>query len=280
MTNLVEKEQIKEACKSYIASKGLSQNKLATQIGISAGTISQILNGNWHDIKEEMWRKVWNKVSSVQTISDVFETTDFKACTNACDAAKKHHLMVGIIGDTGMGKTTTLEAYAQRKNVFYVVYDKTMKPKQFFIALLREMGISFEGSINEMVNRIADELNTISNPLLIIDEAGKIIQTMILYLHVLRDKTHKNCGIVLGGMPYFKSNLIKFSNKEKEGYAEFYRRINIWHSLKGLSRSEIMHICKESGIEDEETIKEMQGRKKFGELYNAILLHNIQLKEN
>ena len=280
MANLVEKEQIKEACKSYIASKGLSQNKLATQIGISAGTISQILNGNWHDIKEEMWRKVWNKVSSVQFISDVFETTDFKACTNACDAANKHHLMVGIIGDTGMGKTTTLEAYAQRKNVFYVVYDKTMKPKQFFITLLREMGISFEGSINEMVNRIADELNTISNPLLIIDEAGKIIQTMILYLHVLRDKTHKNCGIVLGGMPYFKSNLIKFSNKEKEGYAEFYRRINIWHSLKGLSRSEIMHICNESGIEDEETIKEMQGRKKFGELYNAILLHNIQLKEN
>lgn len=279
MANLPEKEQIKEACKSYMASKGLSQNKLATQIGISAGTISQIINGNWHDIKEEMWRKVWNKVSSVQSISEVFETTDFKACTNACDTARKHHLMVGVIGDTGMGKTTTLEAYAQRKNTFYVVCDKSQKPKQFFSALLREMGISFEGTIHDMVNKLADELNTINSPLVMIDEAGKISHTLMLYLHVVRDKTKKNCGIVLGGMPYFKSNLIKFSNKEKEGYAEFYRRIEIWHSLKGLSRSEIMHICKESGIEDEETIKEMQGKKKFGELYNAILLHNIQLKE-
>ncbi len=277
MANLPQKNEIKEAIKVYKASKGLSQNKLATQIGISAATLSQIENDNWQDIKEDMWRKVWNKVSNVQQVNNLFETTDFKACFNACEAARKHHLMVGIIGDTGLGKTTALEAYSSRKNVFYVAYDKTMKPKQFFIALLREMGISFEGSINEMVNRIAEELNIISSPLVIIDEAGKITHTMILYLHVLRDKTNKNCGIALGGMPYFKSNLIKLSNKEKEGYAEFYRRINVWHTLKGLSRSEIEYICQSACITDIEIIKDMQSKKKFGELSNAILLYQMQL---
>ena len=280
MANLPQKTEIKEAIKAYRASKGLSQNKLATQIGVSPATLSQIENDNWQDIKEEMWRRIWNKVSSIQPLSELFETTDFKASLNTMDAARKHHLMVGIIGDTGMGKTTALETYAKRKNVFYVAYDKTMKPKQFFAGLLREMGIAFEGSINEMVNRISDELNTINSPLVIVDEAGKITHTMILYLHVLRDKTVKNCGIVLGGMPYFKNNLIKFSNKEKEGYAEFYRRINIWHTLKGLSRIEITYICQTAGINDAEIIKEMQSKKKFGELYNAILLHNIQIKED
>lgn len=125
--------------------------------------------------------------------------------------------------------------------------------------------------------RIADELNTISSPLVIVDEAGKITHTMILYLHVLRDKTLKNCGFVLGGMPYFKSNLVKFSNKGKEGFAEFLRRINIWNTLSGLSRNEIKYVCETNGITDAEIIKELYTKKRFGDLQNAILLHQLEL---
>jgi len=276
MTN-VEKNEIKEAINIYKASKGLSQNKLANQIGVSSATLSQIENANWNDIKDEMWRKIKNKVCVADANNQLFVTNDFTACTNACEIAQRNRFMVGITGDTGTGKTTALETYAKQKNVFYVAYDKTMKPKQFFTALLREMGVDFEGSINEMVNRIAEELNTISSPLVIVDEAGKITHTMILYLHVLRDKTIKNCGFVLGGMPYFKSNLIKFSNKGKEGFAEFLRRINIWNTLSGLSRNEIKYVCESNGITDEETIKELYTKKRFGDLQNAILLHQLQI---
>ena len=187
--------------------------------------------------------------------------------------------MIGLVADTGVGKTRALTAFSLNKNVFYVAYDKTMAPKHFFIALLREMGISFEGNVNDMVNRIADELNVLNNPLLIIDEAGKLTHAMILYLHVLRDKTAKNCGIVLGGMPYFKSNLVKFSNKQKEGYAEFYRRVNLWQTLEGLTTSEITYICQQYGVTDPETIRDMRGKKRFADLQNAILLHQIENSE-
>ena len=209
--------------------------------------------------------------------ASLFETSDFKSCFNACDNARKYRFMIGITGDTGMGKTTALEKYAAKRNTFYIAYDKTMKPKQFFSTLLRQMNIDFDGSINQMVSRISDELNSMTAPLLIIDEAGKITHTMILYLHVLRDKTIKRCGIVLAGMPYFKTSLIKFSNKEKEGFAEFLRRINIWHSLKGLSRSEVSFICNESGIKEENFIKTLSYHKKFGDLANAIILHQLKL---
>ncbi len=274
MTNLPKNEQIRTAINDYCSVKGLSKNELATQAGVSGATLSKIENGKWDDIDEKLWRKIWNKVSDANT-PGIFKTTDFSTCTKACEAAQKNRLMVGLIADTGMGKTTALTAFSLRKNVFYLVYDKTMAPKHFFAALLKEMGIAFEGTIHQMVNKIADELNTLSNPLVIIDEAGKISHTMILYLHVLRDKTLKNCGIVLAGMPYFKSNMAKFSNKGKEGYAEFNRRIQLWQELKGLSRSEIAFICQSHSITDETTIREMQGKKRFGDLYNEILLHQL-----
>jgi DNA transposition AAA+ family ATPase len=275
MTNLPQNEEIRTAINNYCQAKGVSKNELATQSGVSSATLSKIENRKWDDIDGKLWRKIWHKVSDANT-PGIFSTADYSSCQKACETARKNHFMIGITADTGVGKTTALSAYAMRRNVFYVAYDKTMKPKQFFIALLREMGIAFDGSINDMVNRLADELNTLDKPLVIIDEAGKITHTMILYLHVLRDKTNKNCGIVLAGMPYFKSNLEKLSNKQKEGYAEFMRRVNIWHELTGLTRSEIQYICHEHGITDVDLIRTMQTKKRFGDLYNAILLHQLE----
>jgi DNA-binding XRE family transcriptional regulator len=275
MTNLPQNEQMRIAINDYCNAKSLSKNELATQIGVSSATLSKIENGKWNDIDEKLWRKIWNKVSDITTPA-LFKTFDFAICSKACEAAQKNHFMIGLIADTGMGKTTALTAYSLRKNVFYMSYDKTMAPKHFFASLLREMGIPFLGNINEMVNKIADELNTLANPLLIIDECGKLSHTMILYLHVLRDKTIKNCGIVLGGMPYFKNNLIKFSNRQKEGMAEFNRRINLWQELKGLSKNEIAYICQSHNIVDNEVLRELQNKKRFGDLYNEILLIQIQ----
>lgn len=278
MTNLPKKEQIKSAINDYCKIKGLSKNELATQAGVSSATLSKIENGKWDDIDEKLWRKVWNKVND-KSASALISTGDFTICFKACEAAQKNRFMIGLIADTGMGKTTALAAYSLRKNVFYVPYEKSMAPKHFFIALLKEMGISYEGNINSMLNRIADELNTVSSPLLIIDEAGKLTHTMILYLHVLRDKTIKNCGIVLSGMPYFRNNLSKCSDKQKEGYAEFYRRINLWQDLKGLTRKEIIFICEQNQITDSEVIRDFQSKKRFGDLNNEILLYQLQLNE-
>lgn len=217
-----------------------------------------------------------NEQMSKQQADSLFKTADFLACTKACETAKKHHLMIGITADSGVGKTTALEAFAERKNVFYVLYEESMKPKQFFTRLLKAMGIPFDGSLYDMIDRIAEALNVLPNPLVIIDEAGKLKDRMILYLHDLRNKTHKNCGLVMAGMPYFESNLIKFSNKQKIGYGEFFRRVNVWHTLEGLSNAEIEVICKYYGIEDKETVRMMKAKKRFGDLYNAILLFQIQ----
>lgn len=278
MANLPQKDEIRAAINNYCAARCVSKNELATQAGVSSATLSKIENRKWDDIDEKLWRKIWHKVSQ-STPGDIFKTGDYSTCIKCCELAQKSHLIIGLVADTGMGKTTAMQAYSLRKNVFYVRYDKTMAPKHFFTALLREMGINFSGNIHEMVARISDELNQMANPLLIIDEAGKITHTMILYLHVLRDNTVKNCGMLLSGMPYFRRNMVKMADKQKEGFAEFLRRINLWQELGGLSRAEIKYVCETYGITDTETQRELMGKKRFGDLVNEILLYQIQNNE-
>ena len=204
--------------------------------------------------------------------NQLFNTIDFEAACKACETAQKHRLMIGLIGDTGTGKTTSVTEYAKRPNVVKVTYEKSMNPKLFFMKLLQEMRIDFEGSIYALINRAASGFNEMESPLLIVDEVGKMPYTLFLHLHDFREKTKETTGIVLAGMPYFKSNLQKYANKGKEGCSEFLRRINLWHTLEELKRSEIQNVCQANGIQSPERF---YGKRRFGDLMNAICLEKI-----
>lgn len=273
MTNLPQKTEIQKALLDYCKVKGVSMNNLATQIGVSSATLSKIKNNNWDSIDEPLWLKVWDRVRPLG-VAQMFSTTDFETVCKACNQAKQNHFMVGLLADTGMGKTTSLKAYSRAENVYYIYYDSNMRPKHFFAQLGKLLGYDFEGNMYEMVNKACEALNTQKNPVILIDEASKLTDPMLYALHVLRDKTMHNCGIVLAGMPYFKSNLIKKANKQKVGISEFLNRIMIWNELKGLQGKEIEFICSENGITDKHTVARLKTFKRFRDLSNEILLHN------
>lgn len=209
----------------------------------------------------------------------LFNTADFEAVFKACDKARRYHLMVGLIGDTGMGKTTSITEYSKKRNVIRISYEKSMNPRLFFSALLKKLGVDYEGRVYSEIDMATDLLKRMDNPLLIIDEAGKIPHTLFLHLHDLRERTKDDAGVILTGMPYFKNNLQKFSNRGKEGCSEFLRRINVWHELQGLSREESMTVAKNHGITDPDKLKEFARIRRFGDLMNKILLEQIVKEE-
>ena len=211
-------------------------------------------------------------MTKVMNKNELYNTKDLQSVIEQCDKTRQYKLMTGLTADTGMGKSTSLRAYAKQKNVFMVTVDKTMNAKQFFIRIGKTLGLSFDGKLHDVMLTIVNELNILENPLLIIDEAGKLNHNMILYLHDLREYTKDNYGILLAGMPYFKSRLIKFSENQKEGCSEFLRRINIWHELTGLRRKEIEYICQAEAIAGD--YRAYYGLR-FGDLMNKILLEKI-----
>lgn len=211
--------------------------------------------------------------ANVMNKNELYQTKDLVSVFNQCDFTRNNQLMTGLLADTGMGKTTSLKAYVtSNKDTFMVTVDKTMNAKRLYLAILTKLGVQFDGNIHDVMLRIASELNALDNPLLIVDEAGKMNHVMMLYMHDLREYTLGKCGILLAGMPYFKKNLQKYADKQKEGFSEFLRRINLWHELQGLSKKETEYICSQAGITDD--IKEYHGLR-FADLMNKILLKQL-----
>lgn len=273
MANLPENTEIINAVNDYCEQKAISKADLATMTGISGATISNMTNGKWESITAKMWQRLWNHVRPFQD-GKVFQTSDFYAVHRLCDRARGNRYMVGLTGDTGMGKTVALEAYARRGNVFYIYYNSTMRPKHFYLELGRLLGYDFDGNMYDVVNKACETLNAMDSPLIIIDEASKLTDAMVHSLHVLRDRTMRNCGMVLAGMPYFRSSLINKANRHKMGFSEFLRRIMLWHDMSGLTADEVRFVCDQNGITDAREVKALMGRRKIGDLMNDILLRN------
>jgi DNA transposition AAA+ family ATPase len=259
--------------KEFIEQKDISKSKLSKKVGVNAAVITFISNNQIEMVSDEMLLKVINTLKSKSSFNTL-GTSNYNTIFNICKDATKHHKLTGIIGYTGAGKSTALyDYYRSTKNVFYVECKNSMNRKQFLHEVLAELGVNFLGSVYDMVKLIIDELNSKENPLLIIDEAGKLSTTLILDLHDLRNATINNAAIIMAGCEYFQKNLLKAVTKDKTGYPEFYSRVVNWNILNRPTKVEIAAICQSNGVSDEDTIKE------FFKLNNYRLLHNAIMNE-
>lgn len=207
----------------------------------------------------------------------IIKTNNFKTVENCCLDAQNQSKMIGVIGFPGAGKTTALKYYYKNdQNTYYVKVQPSMRPKVFYSKMLQNMGVPDQDQgiqLHYLIQKIANILkNKNEKNLLIIDEAGKFTPKMLEYLHELRDETSENTGIILAGPVYFRSNLIKWVNSDKDGMPEIYRRINMWEELEKPTLSEVSAICIAYGLKSKSTHSSLHKLcKNFGALHNNIM---------
>lgn len=198
-------------------------------------------------------------------------TSNFETIERICADAQKKHKLTAIIGYTGAGKTTALKSYcAATPFTYYVECKNSMNRKQFLQAVLIQLGVNYFGTVYDMVETIVREISTKPDPLLVIDEAGKLNMNLILDIHDLRNATMFTTGIVMAGCEYFQSNIEKKANDQKQGYPEFHSRVINWNVLAKPTKTEIKAIAEINGITNADTIKEFFKHSNYRLLYNAI----------
>lgn len=224
----MEQDVIIEALKGYIKVKG-SQNKAATALGISAATLSNILNGKTESIAPEMWRSIAAKLNAGtgKRAWQIAQTAGYKQLMFVFENAQRDSLACAVCGEAGCGKSTAAADYAAtHSHVAVLTCAEYWNRRQFLTNLLTAFGIGSDGmGVAEMMDTATSALKRTESPLIILDEADKLSDSVLYFFITLYNQLEDVCGLVLMATDYLKKRIEKGVRNCKKGYKEIYSRI-------------------------------------------------------
>lgn len=261
MTNK-EKEQIRTALQSFCERKG-SQNKAATSMkGVSSATVSQVLNGNWDLITDDMWRTIASQIGYERSEWNIVETRGYKRMTSLLADAQQNALVTAATGDAGCGKSEAVKRYeASHRNVYHLCCSEFWNRKHFMTELLRKMSVEHSGcTVAEMMDEAVSTLKRQQNPLIVLDEADKLTDQVLYFFISLYNSLEDRCGIVLCATQYLEKRVKKGIRNERKGYREIFSRMGRrFIPLQVVNADDIRAVCLANGIDNEDDIESVIG---------------------
>ena len=270
MENL-KKQQIANALRTY-CDRYASQNKAANSLkNVSAATISQMLNGNWDLIKDEMWRNVAAQIGYKENKWATVETSVYQRMMAILKDAKASSLVIGVTGDAGTGKTFTCKQFAEsNKQVYLLCCNEYWNRKLFLTTLLTALGCDYRGfTVGEMMAEAVRVLKMQESPLIILDEADKLSDQVLYFFITLYNQLEDECGIVLCATNFLEKRIKRGVDLNKKGYNEIWSRLGR-KCVKlsgeeddkkggekkevGITSADITAICVANGITDKRII--------------------------
>lgn len=253
-----EKNAISERLRAYVA-KYPSQTKAAGSLkGVSVGTVSNILNGRFENISDEMFRNVASQVGGMGTPGwQIVETGAYQEITEVLSDAQRWRSVRWVTSEAGCGKSTTARVYLQdHKEVFYILCSEDMKKGDFVREIARTVGIRTEGcNIREVWGLILDDIIQMDAPLLVFDEADKLTEPVFHYFISLYNKLEEKCGVVFLSTDYIVKRISNGLKYQKPGYKEFFSRIGRkFFTLEPTDQNDVYIICTANGLTSRQDI--------------------------
>lgn len=257
-----EKKAICEALKRYVA-KYPSQNKAAASLnGTSAGTVSTILSGAWDKISDEMWRKIAAQVHVFVDSGEwkTVETAALQEMVYAMEDAQQWKNVTWVVGEAGCGKTTAARLYEEEhREVFNILCSEDMRRSDFVRTIARKVGIRTDGmSIRDMLDAVTGSLVQMDAPLLLFDEADKLIESVFHYFIDLYNRLEDKCGMVFFSTSYIRRRMKTGLQYDKKGYNEIHSRIGRkFFELEPTGPRDVYAVCVANGLCDRKQIAEV-----------------------
>jgi DNA transposition AAA+ family ATPase len=235
---------------------GLSNAACSRQIGISQGTMSQIVNRNWELISTEMWRKVAHWAGYAPHWQPA-ETVNFTRIVAAAKRAKRMSDTLCVTQEPGSGKTFALQhAAGHLAGAVYVECKGYSTPREFTKRLMAAMGMEAHGPLAERMDEIANALLRMDRPLVILDEFGELKDDTLRLFKSLYNDTCGYCGFVIAGSPSMKSRIERGVERDTRGYRELWSRMGREYvMLEKIGKKEVAEICRANGVEPPEAIE-------------------------
>ena len=259
--SLEEKQAIQAQLQAYVA-KYPSQNKAVNSLkGMSAGTISTIVNGRFENISDEMFLRIRSQVAPATPAEwAICETAAYRELMLLMADAQANQNVSWVVGNAGIGKTTTAHEYAAaHDNVFVISCSEDMRRGDFIREMARVIGIKLnQDSLREKLQAVTDELQVLDRPLLIFDEGDKLMDTVFYYFISIYNALEGHCGIIFLSTEYIKRRMKTGLDYDKKGYDEIFSRIGRrFIDLIPATRYEVSAVCRANGLDAENSIDEV-----------------------
>lgn len=283
------KIQIVEAVTAYMELHKMSQADVSRKSGVRQEYVSIILKpeSNFMYSAGEMQGfipvKHFNALAAMCGFKTekVYWQTQPTAQTSAILAnledAKKHHLTITIIGETGCGKSFTANLFAMKNPIdtFIVTAGSSDTLGDLIDKIVEELKIHATGrSKSTKIRQITTKMQMLKNynhkPMLIIDESEYLKQASLCAMKELYDNLNQYCSIVFIGTDQLVDNIEKLKRRNKSGIPQFHRRIKFGlRVLPNIDRSYKLFMGE---IEDRELKKFILANcSNYGELHDIIV---------
>lgn len=253
-----DKIQTVEALERFIVQKGSANKVAAGMAGVSAATLSQMRNHNWELITDDMWRKVGKYVGVGANTWNYAETRNSKDLLLFFSESQQFSLVMAITGKSGAGKSEAIKKYeTENKNAFLLSCNEYWDKRWFLRELLGKMGKDHAGlTLPEMMHKAVQLLKSTESPIIILDEADKLADNVLLFFITLYNALENHCGIVLIATHFLEKRIKRGVAMEKKGYREIFSRIGLrFIEMESTSFNDVENICNANGIDDPATIR-------------------------
>jgi len=247
--NTLQKQQIAKVL-TQLKTKH-SQNKLAVRAGISPANVSNIINGKWDKISDELWQKAQANLGINLSGWQTAQTSQFAKLTKLIEVAQERSISIAVTGDAGAGKTHTYRTYERtHNNVVYLQCAFHFTQRTFIAELLRAMGRESAGlRLHEMIQLTVNTLKSMHRPVVILDEADKLKDTPFMLYIDLYNQLDGHAAFVLSGAPFLAIQIEKNAKRDKRGYREILSRIGRkFIQTQPATYQDIKAVCEANGL--------------------------------
>jgi len=228
---------------------------------VSETTISNIINGNWQNISEEVWHAIGAQIRySHKSSWSIVHTQDFNLLTTIFNDSKEFANVFAVVAPAGSGKSTTSSQYEQNNhNVYHLVCAEYFNRKTFLSKLLEKLGKDGSGSVTEMMDMVVETLMKEERPIIILDEADKLTDQVLYFFITLYNMLKGKCGIVMLSTDYLSKRINRGRKLNKKGYNEIFSRIGRrFINLRGTTKEDVIAICEANGLSLPQEISAIQ----------------------
>ncbi len=258
--SLEDKNAIRDALSAY-CDNYLSRNRAAESLnGVSAATVSTILNSKYTNISDDMFVRIATQIGFSFEHWALHESETFKDITFVLADAQLYKNVTWVVGDAGCGKTTAAIDYRKKhRNVFYILCSEDMKKSDFVREIAKQVGAPTDGTnLRDMLEYAISMIAFLNNPLLIFDEGDKLTDSVFNYFISIYNRLEGHSGIVFFSTDYIKRRMENGLRYNKKGYKEINSRIGRrFFDLTATTRNDIFAICRANGLTDETEIKKV-----------------------